>query len=187
MKTNRLLRMLSLLAFLLLIAPFYDSCDGNYIHKVNNNGTEIEKSLSEKAYDVVIDKLSFNAFEIASLSIYAVRDITFKEFKEEVSKSVKKDLGVLISFLFDFIILISLTMVILSFTKKIKLLNKFAVANSILIIITFLYIIFLESSFEHFRQIKWGYYAFIIANLLISYYSKQSLKQQNSQFLIHNL
>ena len=187
MKTNRLLRMLSLLGFLLLLAPFYDSCDGNYIHKVNNDGTEIKvkKSFGDKFYDIVVNDEAFNALQIAELSIFAVQDTTFGEFKVEVSKSFQKknwyeDLGLLISFFFDFIILTSFSLFILSFTNKAKLLNKLALANSALTLITFLYVIFLESSFEHWWQVKWGYYAFIITNILIFYYSKRTLMQQNS-------
>jgi hypothetical protein len=187
MKTSRLLRVLSLLGFLLLLAPFYDSCDGNYIHKVNNEGTEIklEKSLKKKVYDVIVNDEAFNAFQIASLSIYVVKDFTFAEFKEVVSKFFQKDnwyknIGTIISFFFDFIILISFSMFILSFTERIKALNKLALINSILILITFGYIIFFDKSFEYFRQIKWGYYTFIIINILIFYYSKRELNKRES-------
>jgi hypothetical protein len=183
MKTTRILRLLSLLGFLLLLAPFYDSCEdkNNGLIKTYDeydvNGKLIETPFLHRVYNIVVDELSLNAFQIAELSIFAVQDTTFREFKEEVYKSFKKnnwykDLGVLISFLFDFIILISFSLFILSLTKKEKMLNKFALVNSILILITFLYVIFLESSFEHWWQIKWGYYAFIITNVLIFYYSK---------------
>lgn len=179
MKTNRLLRILSLLGFLLLMAPFYDSCDGNYIHQVNNDGSEInvEKPLKNKVYDVVVDEEAFNGFEIASLSIYSLQDSTFTELKKEVIKSLQKhnwykNIGVFISFFFDFIILISFSLFMLSFTKQTKLLKKLALTNSILVLLTFFYIIFLESSFEHWRQIKWGYYAFIVTNLFIYFYLK---------------
>lgn len=183
MKTNRLLRVLSLVAFLLLMAPFYDSCDGNYVFKkVPESNIAVKKTFSEKLYDVVVDEESFNALEIGSITFIGIKNSTFQETKEEFSKAFKKkdwykDLGLFISFLFDFIILISFSIFILSFTKKRKLLNKLASVNSILIIITLLYIIFLESSFEHLRQIKWGYYAFIITNLLIFYYSRKAQKQ----------
>lgn len=185
MKTNRLLRVLCLLSFLLLIAPFYDSCDGNYIHKVNNDGTEIkvEKPLTTKIYDAVVNDEAFNAFQIAELSIFAVQDTTFKEFKQELlgtfqKKTWYKDLGLIISFIFDFIILISFAMIFTSFTNKLKLLNKLALINSVLIILTLFYIVLLEQSFEHWWQIKWGYYAFILTNLLIFYYSKPVIKRQ---------
>ncbi len=183
MKTKRWLRVLSLVAFLLLMAPFYDSCDGDYVFKkVPESNIAVKKTFSEKLYDVVVDEESFNALEIGSITFIGIKNSTFQETKEEFSKAFKKkdwykDLGLFISFLFDFIILISFSIFILSFTKKRKLLNKLASMNSILILITLLYIIFLESSFEHLRQIKWGYYAFIITNLLIFYYSRKAQKQ----------
>jgi hypothetical protein len=187
MKTTRTLRLLSLLGFLLLLAPFYDSCNGNYIHKVNADGTEIkvDKSLKTKIYDIVVNEEAFNAFQIASFSVFVVRDSTYSEFKKDTAKLFQKkdwykDLSTFFCFFFDFFILLSFSMFALSFTKKIKFLNKLALVNSILILITFLYVILLESSFEHFRQIKWGYYAFIITNLLIFYYSKLALKPQKS-------
>lgn len=169
MKTIRLIRMLSLLGFLLLFAPFYDSCDKK---------DELQKP-EEKNVIKIIDTSPFTGFEIAGFTYIAIENSTFKEFKEEFPKSFQnkgwyKDLGLFISFLFDFIVLISFSLFILSFFKKQNLITKLALTNCILIIITFLYIIFLESSFEHIRQIKWGYYAFIIANLLIFYYSKKN-------------
>ena len=183
MKTTRTLRVLSLLGFLLLLAPFYDSCDdktNGFIKTYDEydvNGKLIEKTFYQNMYNIVVDELSFNGFEIASLSIYAIQDLTFSEFKEEFTNSFKKDnwfkdLGMFISFIFVIIILISLSLIIFLFIWKAKILNKLALTNVILILTTFLYVIFLESSFEHIRQIKWGYYAFIIVNILIFYYSK---------------
>jgi len=177
--------MLSLLGFLLLLAPFYDSCEdknNGFIKTYDEydlKGKLIEKTIFQKTYNIVVDELSLNGFNIASLSIGAIQDVTFKEFKEEFPKSFQskdwyKDLGIYISFLFDIIVLISFSLFILSFFKKQKLFTKLALANCILVITTLLYIIFLENSFEHWHQIKWGYYAFISANLLIFYYSKKN-------------
>ncbi len=185
MKTTRTLRLLSLLGFLVLLAPFYDSCDGDYIHKVNEDGTEIkiEKPFKEKAYDIIVDDLSFNGFEMASIFPLGLQDFkSFDEFETEVTKSFQKEdwynnIGMLVSLLFDFIVVLSFLLVILSFFKKQKLFTKLALTNSILVSITFCYIVFLEHTFEHWHQIKWGYYAFIITNLLIFYYSKK----RNSQ------
>jgi hypothetical protein len=180
MKTIRMLRVLSLFGFLLLFAPFYDSCDGNYpFKKIPEDGVIGKKKLSEKIYDTIVDEESFNGFDIASMSIIAIQEVTFKEFKEEFINSFQKDdwyknLGTFISFLFDFIILISFSMIILSFSKWYKTFFKLTLINCFLIIITLFYILFLEESFQHFRQIKWGYYAFIITNILIFYYSKPS-------------
>lgn len=183
MKTTKRLRLLSLLGFLLLMAPFYDSCDNRKnsflksYDEYDANGKLIEKTFFQNIYNVVVDELSFNGFQIASFSIYGVQDITFKEFQAEVSNAFKKeewykDLGIIISFVFNIIIVISFGLILLTFADRIRLFNNLALANTILILFTLLYIIFLESSFEHFRQIKWGYYAFLATNMLLFYYSK---------------
>ena len=190
MKTSRKLRLLSLLGFLLLFAPFYDSCENwkngllKSYDEYHANGKLIEKTFLQNIYNVVVDDLSFNGFQIASFSIYGVQDITFKEFQAEVSNAFKKeewykDLGIVISFVFDIIIVISFGLILLTFADRIRLFNNLALANTILILFTLLYIIFLESSFEHWRQIKWGYYAFLVTNLLIFYSSKQAINLKN--------
>ncbi len=189
MKPNRSLRLLCLLGFLLLMAPFYDSCDGEYgFVREREDGTpiQVEKTTLDKIYEVVVDEFSFNGYEIASLSYYASQDVTFKEFKDEfpkafVNKDWYKNLGMIISLIFDFIVVFSFSIFVLSFTKKIKVLNKLALINSILIITTLLYIVFLESTFEHFQQIKWGYYAFIIIQIWIFVISNSLKRIPNSQ------
>jgi len=177
MKTNRLLRILSLLGVILLMAPFYDSCDGGGFRKVRDtecNGKTIEIPLHLKVYDVIVDDQSFNAFQIASLSIYALKEATFTDIKNDIVKSVKlkdwyKDIGVLISFIFMVVILLSFSLLILSFTARHLLFKKVALVNLILTILTLSYLIFLEKSFVHFSQIKWGYYAFILNGAFMYY------------------
>lgn len=192
MRSIHSLRVLSLLGFLLLMAPFYDACSerkgerkGLFVKSYdlfNVDGTPVIKSFSEKVYEVVVDELSFSGFEIASLSYDGFQDVTFKELKNELQKALQekdlyRNLGIIISFIFDFIFLFSFSMIVLSFTKKMKFLNKLALTNSILILITLLYIIILESSFEHWSQIKWGYYAFTMVQILIFVLSKKIVKQ----------
>lgn len=168
-----------------MFAPFYDSCDNRKngllksYDEYDANGKLIEKTFLQNIYNVVVDDLSFNGFQIASFSIYGVQDITFKEFQAEVSNAFKKeewykDLGIVISFVFDIIIVISFGLILLTFSDRIRLFSNLTLANTILILFTLLYIIFLESSFEHLRQIKWGYYAFLATNMLLFYYSKSN-------------
>ena len=187
MKHQFSLRLLSIFAFLLLMAPFYDSCSshkGLFVKSYdvyNADGTPAVKSFPKKVYEVVVDELSYNGFEIASFTFFGIKDSTFIEFKEGILKDFQKDdwyknLGLFISLIFGFIVLFSFSMIVLSFTKKNKFLNKLAKVNSILIIITFLYVIILESSFKHWSQIKWGYYAFILVQLRI-YYSSNPKSQ----------
>jgi hypothetical protein len=179
MKTNRLLRILSLLGVLLLMAPFYDSCDGGGFRKVREtelNGKTIEIPLYIKVYDVIVDDQSFNAFQIASLSIFALKEATFTDIKNDIVKSVKlkdwyKDIGVVFSFIFNVVILLSVSILILSFTKRHSLFKKVALVNIVLIVLTISYLIFLEKSFVHFSQIKWGYYAFILNSAFMYFYA----------------
>lgn len=173
MKTSGRLRLLSLLGFLLLLAPFYDACDGDhFFSKVPENNVVVEKSVQEKLYDVVVDEESFTAIEIAGTTFSG----SFNEMTDEIIRVFKekdwRNLSVLVAIIFDFIVLISFTLLILSFTKRINFLNKLALINGVLVLITLLYILFLESSFDHIRQIKWGYYTFLATNMLLFYYSK---------------
>lgn len=178
MKTTNTLRILSLIGFLLLFAPFYDSCDGKYVlQRIPENNVVVQKSLKEKINDFIFDENAFSAVDI-SIPMFAN---SFKETKEELIETFKKkdwysNLVIPISLLFNLIILFSFLILVLSLFKRNKILNKLALINSILIIISFLYVVFLESSFNHFRQIKYGYYAFIIVTILIYFYSKKAIE-----------
>lgn len=179
MKTNRLLRVLSLLGVILFFAPFYDSCDGGGFRKVREteyNGKTVEIPLYRKVYDVIVDDQSFNAFQIASLSFYAIKEATFTDIKNDIVKSVKlkdwyKDIGIVFSCIFNIVILLSVSLLILSFTQRHSLFKKVALVNLVLIVVTICYLIFLEKSFVHFSQIKWGYYAFILNSAFMYYHA----------------
>jgi hypothetical protein len=126
------------------LAPFYDSCDGNYpFKKIPEDEIIINKSFSEKVYDYVIDEDSFNGFEIATFFPIGVQEFkSLNEFKEEIFKSFQKkdwykNLGMAVSLFFDFIVVISFSILIISFTKKIKMLNRLALINTIFILLTF--------------------------------------------------
>lgn len=197
--------MLSLLGFLLLLAPFYDHCNGHRMKMVEStaaacvdttavepdsikiNATEVNKvkvdtinnlkTIAEtpfyvKAYNFIDDDDSENAFEIAEININCVLEFNYKEFKEGI-KSKDGYKGVffqLKNFSFLLICIVTLLISILSF-KNIQRVHKLSRLNLILLFITVI-CLFLEGLFETISQIKWGYYAFIITNLLIFYYSK---------------
>ena len=204
MKTNRLLRVLSLLAFLLLMAPFYDSCNGHRmkeaeavdavvadttavevdntkidsteiakteIDTINNSVENYELSFVDKAYESIDDDDSENAFEFAKLSIDSILEFNFKDFKKGV-----KDEGYGVVFFelknFCFILIVVITLLIAVFSfKNSQRVYKLSKYNLVLLLITII-CLFLEGLFETISQIKWGYYAFIITNLIIFYYSK---------------
>ncbi len=62
MKTNRLLRVLSLIGFLLLIAPFYDSCNGQRMHRVADANAEVTIDTTA----VEIDSTAIDSTEVAN-------------------------------------------------------------------------------------------------------------------------
>lgn len=228
MKSIRTLRLLSLLGFLLLIAPFYDQCNGHGMKKAeegpaveaidttavvvdtiavtnravkdnnpilaekepiikNDTITEIKKEEIPsyvKAYEFVDEEETLNAYELANISS-AYFEGSFAEFREELIKDFKKHkydgLSLFIlSFSFVFIVLISFSILILSFTKRIKWVYKLSIVNLSFILITLICILFFDSLFETYKQIKWGYYAFILVQLGIFYTSKLQISKPKS-------
>jgi uncharacterized membrane protein len=193
-----------LLGFLLLLAPFYDSCNGERIHRIANSNTEdvvdsitVEKdSIStdsaeisktevdtinnlvenweptfiEKAYDIVDDDNSENAFEFAKLSADSILEFNFKDFKKDNKEKYEAIFFNLKNLCFLFIVIITFLIAVFSF-KNSNRVYKLSSINLILLLITII-CLFLEGLFETISQIKWGYYAFIITNALIFYYSK---------------
>jgi len=227
MKSIRSLRLLSLLGFLLLIAPFYDQCNGRGMKKVEATAEDVmvdttavaidttavvtptvknntpllaeneaiifEDSIAEtkkyetpfyqKVYEFVDDEDNQNAFELADVS-RGYFEGSFAEFKEELIKDFKKHkydgLSLFIrSFSFVFIVLISFSILILSFTKRIKWVYKLSIVNLSFILITLICILFFDSLFETYKQIKWGYYAFSLVQIGIFYSSKINLQSES--------
>lgn len=213
MKSIRSLRLLSLLGFLLLMAPFYEQCsmkkaeapaeevmvDTTAVEMpVFENDTLIvddttvkdsiidvkikEPSFYQKGYEFIDDRNNFNAFELA----YVSKDFfegSFSKFREELSKDFKRtinDLFYLIrSVSFVFIVLISFSIFLLSLSlfKRVKWINRLAISNLILLLITIIIILFFDPFFETYKQIKWGYYAFTLVQIGIYYSSKLQISE----------
>ena len=215
MKTNRLFRVLSLLGFLLLMAPFYDSCNGHRMKQadanaeatidstavetdsilidstetaktevdtINNSVENYEPSFADNAYEFIDDEDSENAFEFAKVSLDTILDFDYEGLKKELKEG---KYGIIFfelkNFTFILIVIVTLLILILSFENG-RLVRKFSKLNLILLLIT-VFSLFLEGTFEQINQIKWGYYVFIITNLLIFYYSKRHSK---GKFVIDN-
>lgn len=211
MKTKRLLRVLSILGFLLLIAPFYDSCNGHRMKQadataeptvdstavvmdstktdsteianveVDSATTSVENnalSFAGKAYEFIDDEDSENAIEFATISIDCISDFNQQDLKN-ITQKKDGHWGIffqLKNFCFLLIVVTTFLILICSFKNE-RLAHKFSTLNLILLLITII-CLFLEGLFETISQIKWGYYTFIISNLLIFYYSKMALKSQ---------
>jgi hypothetical protein len=119
MKSIISLRVLSLLGFLLLMAPFYDHCSwrkteeapveapaieeteveidtistekGVYKKDTVNYPIAEEISFYQKAYEFIDDEDSENAFEMAKMGGDFFLNFNFKEFKAELIKDIRKE------------------------------------------------------------------------------------------------
>ncbi|MDI1255355.1 MAG: hypothetical protein PSV16_04580 [Flavobacterium sp.] len=178
MKANVSLRFFGVLGFLLLMTPFYDSCNGKGLCQKIPEGQlkEPEKTFSDKAYDFIVCEESLTGFELAELPIISIYE------NPNLSKVALKKAHIadfftfFITLFFLFCAMISFVTMCLTFTDKLRLIQKLALLNVVLIFITFFYIVFFESSFETITQIKWGYYAFIAVQIAIVVQSKRMLK-----------
>ena len=137
---------------------------------------KIEIPFYQKAYEFIDYENNQNAFELANMSTVYFEG-SFAEFKEELSKDFKKHkydgLSLFVrSFSFVFIVFITFSILILSFSKKIKWVLKLSIVNLSLILITLICILFFDDLFETYKQIKWGYYAFTLVQIGIFYTSK---------------
>lgn len=209
MITTHLLRILSILGFLLLFAPFYDSCNGKRMKKADANAEavadsvivdsigneQIELAKTNKVisnehemdvkpfyillYGYIDDEDSENAFELAKLNTDVIFKFDFKEFKDGIKES---GTGFIFfhfkNLCFSFIVLFMSLIFVLSFSKKVNWIYSLSIINLFLLVIS-LVCLFLEATFEHIRQIKWGYYAFIMVSIVIYIKSRAYIKAQS--------
>lgn len=205
MKSTSLLRVLSLFGFLLLLAPFYDQCNGRGMKLEKSEVVEISKNDDKepipvqttetiekenlhsdkepfltRAYEFVDNEETQNAYELAKfLGVYF--DITFDDFNAEIKEDLKENKYDSISYLIRSIaflsILIFTTMQLLSsFFKRYKVMCKLSNFNLISLLIGIICIVFFDSLFETFRQIKWGFYVFLVVQITLFYFSKSQLR-----------
>lgn len=198
MGANMLLRSISVLTFLLLVAPFYDHCNGQRMKmkeerrvevvtfdslaldstRVNPVREQIQSSLKTKSPDEnlletlfkeIDDPDSESAFEMAKLGtdfiVMVFTDLDAGDWDEFLAQSFSKKIGTIAFYsqllAFVFIVPLCLLCAILSFTRFRKTHCRFLAALSIFIAIAVLSLAF-DRLLEDIRQIKWGYYVFVI-------------------------
>lgn len=214
MKSIISLRFFSLFGFLVLIAPFYDQCNGRGMKQAEVKATEaidstafvIEESINEfsvdneiedtidikekseneipiyqKIYEFIDDEETQNAFELAN-GVFYFSKMTKDEFMNELADDKKNNkydtiAYIIIAVSFATIVFSTLLIVLLSFSKKIKWILTFLILNLILILIATGSIIFFDSMFETFSQMKWGYYTFIIIQIVLLYFQNKIDKE----------
>lgn len=205
MKSTSLLRVLSLLGFLLLIAPFYDQCNGKGIKykkaekaevsaidakdSIPVQKTEVKEEVklnSEKdsfftrVYEFIDDEETQSAYELSEfLKVY--HDMTFADFKADVKEDFKNNKYDPISYLirsiaFLSIIIFTLLQLFSSIFKRYKTIHKLSILNLVSLLIGIICIVFFDSLFETYQQIKWGFYAFFVVQIALFYFSKRQLR-----------
>ena len=135
----------------------------------------------KRIYNAIDEESTQNAYEFAWIS-FDLLEISFRELKECSIKGIKdNDFDGLFfyfkNFSFLFMVILTLFNLILSFTSKMKILFQFS--KSIIILLSIAIIcIFLEGFFVNINQIKWGFYCFIVVNIMIFNLSKRMLNPQ---------
>ncbi len=211
-----MLRLFSLFGFLLLLAPFYDSCNskgmkenavevpveeisplvetdtiskGNVLIDKDTINNEIisEPTFFEKGYKFIDDSDTENAFELAYWSkniIEAFLESSFNEFLKSCKEGILKrefcGLAMIISSLCFLIITVNTFMILLlSNFRRFRFICKLSLINLTCILIFFICVSFLPF-FETYKQIKWGYYTFIIMQVFILLISRNLLEKPES-------
>lgn len=85
------------------------------------------------------------------------------------------------SFLFVLISLFTTFIFILSFFNKTRSIGKLTITNLVLIALILSYILFLDSFFKGYDQIKWGFYIFTMVQVGILFFSKKNLVKIQSK------
>jgi hypothetical protein len=135
--------------------------------KIGDSIYEKQIPIYVKAYEFIDEENSDNAYEMALRSFKFIVETSrdFPAYKSEVAEDWNKneyDLIALPIQLFAFIPIVILTSTNLyySFKRNPKRNSLFALLNLILLTISFLCIVFFDSFFDTWKQIKWGFYVF---------------------------
>lgn len=192
---NKLLtRLLSILGFLLLFAPMFQQCVGVMkevaveepaidikVSEFKESTDSISVQSSEDVFKgdskhenvadffkIFDSSESTNAFEYTKLFYDFNIDLLFEN--ETFSK---KDLLIYLqTFMIAFLVINQIAIVFLSFFEKIKYLKKLIIANLIFLLIGLICFV-LQSTFEIYTQIKYGFYLLVIHQSYFLYYLKR--------------
>ncbi len=183
MKTIISLRFLCVLGFMLLICPFYDSCNDRGMNKEVDN-EKSEKSFLSPIEDFIDDGDSQNAYEIGAMS-WMIFTCGFECQLNGLKSSIAQNDYNEIFFgttnaCFALIVILTFLNLVFVFTKKINLVARFSKWILILLMIAIICIL-IEKQFKEISQVKWGFYCFAFVNGLIFYFSRRFLKLKLSE------
>lgn len=192
---KQIIRLLSILGFLLLFAPMFQQCVGvmkevsveeplvdikvsefkestDSISIQSSDDLYKKDSKHEKADDffkIFDSSKSSNAFEYTKLFYDFNKDLLVKN-----ETFNKKDLLIYLqTFMIALLVINQIVIVFLSFFKKTKYFKKLIIANLIFLFVGLICFIF-QSTFETYTQIKYGFYLLIIHHSYFLYYLKRN-------------
>jgi len=192
---NSIIRFLSILGFLLLFAPMFQQCVGvmkevaieepaidikvsefkepiDSISVQNSNDLYKKDLKHEKAADffkIFDSSESSNAFEYTKLFYDFNKDVLF-----ENETFNKKDLLIYLqTFMITLLVINQIVIVLLSFFKKITHLKKLLIANLIFLFFGLICFV-LQSTFETYTQIKYGFYLLVMQQSYFLYFLKRN-------------
>ena len=195
---DKLIRRLSLLSFVLLFLPFFQTCsDKNIIsnswlknspmwEKVSNE-TEIssEKLAYEKEFHLSYEELYKKKEKAISMFLKCQKELTLNGYEMSlfgvegsIYQTIVKDSNY-IFLAFTFVIIMCGFVVFYSYKSKYKTVLILSILNFCLSIIPIIFL-YLAEFLEDVDQIKYGYYLFEINLLLIMYLSIMFRKKSDS-------
>lgn len=192
---NKLLtRLLSILGFLLLFAPMFQQCVGVMKEvAVEEPAIDIKVSEFKESTDSISVQSSEDVFKGDSkhenvadfFKIFDSSESTnaleytklFYDFNIDLlfenETFSKKDLLIYLqTFMIAFLVINQIAIVFFSFFEKIKYLKKLIIANLIFLLIGLICFV-LQSTFEIYTQIKYGFYLLVIHQSYFLYYLKR--------------
>jgi hypothetical protein len=182
-----MLKKLSIISFLILFLPFFQTCSDKNIseNKILKNSPlweEVKKNSktdhNEEEYNLTFEELTLKKQRAITDFVKLKKELTLngyelaKIFIDDIKTPQLAVLPYLISFF------INLFLMIYSFKDKPKITLILGILNIILLIIP-LILLYLAKIFEDIEQLKIGYYLLMFNMIIIIFESYSQLKRKN--------
>ena len=167
---------------MIFLCPFFQTCSDRSLLKqqrqsiLDNTATQAERIAHEAKEKKWQQENLEERREKATLNGYEMGYHIFVPSYEDFEISELTDLSTYAFPAFTVCILMSLSIVIVSFKNKQKMVIKLCYWNLALVIGS-MFIFYFEHILEEINQIKFGYYLFVVNTIAIIVFCKKSIKQ----------
>lgn len=193
---NKLLNRLSILSFLILLLPFFQTCSDKNITEnrwLKNspvweevlNVSESEKSTNKKEYNLSWEELNAKKKKAINTFLKCRKELTYNGYEMSIFgidgsfyETIIEDSNY-IFLAFTFVIFLCGFVVFYSYKLKYNTVLILSICNFCLSLIPLIFL-YLGEFLEDINQIKFGYYLFLINLLLIIYLSIALKKKSDS-------